>query len=241
MKRAERHHLKGNELANLAIGARQVVEEKRSQVLAITAAVVILVAGAIGYYAWRGRVEARAGALLAEAAALDEARVGPPAADGTPSTGVSFATPREKFQAQLTKFKVVADEYPSTDAGIFARYREAATRMALGTPQEAVSAFQQVIDRAGNHLYGQMARLGLAEAQARSGQFDQAISIYNELAQRKDDQLPIDGVLMQLGRTYRDAGKRTEAEQTFNRIISEFPGSPFSDEARREVESLKQA
>jgi len=232
MKRAERHHLKGNELANLAIGARQVVEEKRSQVLAITAAVVILVAGAIGYYAWRGRVEARAGALLAEAAALDEARVGPPAADGTPSTGVSFATPREKFQAQLTKFKVVADEYPSS---------EAATRMALGTPQEAVSAFQQVIDRAGNHLYGQMARLGLAEAQARSGQFDQAISIYNELAQRKDDQLPIDGVLMQLGRTYRDAGKRTEAEQTFNRIISEFPGSPFSDEARREVESLKQA
>ena len=241
MKRAERHHLKGNELANLAIGARQVVEEKRSQVLAITAAVVILVAGAIGYYAWRGRVEARAGALLAEAAALDEARVGPPAADGTPSTGVSFATPREKFQAQLTKFKVVADEYPSTDAGIFARYREAATRMALGTPQEAVSAFQQVIDRAGNHLYGQMARLGLAEAQARSGQFDQAISIYNELAQRKDDQLPIDGVLMQLGRTYRDAGKRTEAEQTFNRIISEFPGSPFSDEARREVEHLKPA
>ena len=241
MKRAERHHLKGNELANLAIGARQMVEEKRGHVLAVGATVVIVVAAAVGYVAWRGRVEARAGALLADAAVLDEARVGPPAADGAPSTGLSFATPREKYQAQLTKFKVVADQYPSTDAGIFARYREAATRMALGMPPEAAAAFQQVIDRAGNGIYGRMARLGLAEAQARAGQFDQAITIYNQLAQKKDDQLPIDGVLIQLGRAYRDAGKRTEAEQTFSRILAEFPGSPFIDEAKRELESLKQA
>ena len=172
---------------------------------------------------------------------LDEAPVGPPPANGAPSTGVTFATPREKYQAQLTKFKVVADQYPSTDAGVFARYREAATRMVLGTPKEAAIAFQQVVDHGGNSLSGRMARLGLAEAQVRSGQFDQAISIYNELAQKKDDQLPIDGVLIQLGRTYRDAGKRSEAEQTFNRIIAEFPGSPFSDEARRELESLKAA
>jgi TolA-binding protein len=148
-------------------------------------------------------------------------------------------TAHEKYQTQLTKFKIVADQYPSTEAGIFARYREAATWMALGSPKQAAEGFQQVIDHAGNKLYGQMARLGLAEAQARLGQFDQAISLYNELAQRKDDQLPIDGVLIQLGRTYREAGKRAEAEQTFTRIIAEFPGSPFSDEARRELDGLK--
>ena len=34
---------------------------------------------------------------------------------------------------------------------------------------EAAAAFQQVIDRAGDGIYGQMARLGLAEAQTRSG------------------------------------------------------------------------
>jgi TolA-binding protein len=81
----------------------------------------------------------------------------------------------------------------------------------------------------------------VAEAQARAGQFDQAIAIYNELAQRKDDVLPVDGVLIQLGRAYRDAGKRAEAEQAFNRIITEFPGSSFLDEARREIDNLKKA
>jgi TolA-binding protein len=240
MKRAERQHLKENEFASLARGAREALEARRGQVIGIVVTIVVVLAATLGYFAWRDRLEARAGALLAEAMILDEARVGPPTAENTPlSSGQTFATAREKYQAQLTKFKVVADEYPSTDAGVFARYREAATRMALGLPQEAATAFQQVIDNSRNDLYSQMAKLGLAEAQARAGQFDQAISTYNDLAQRKDDQLPIDGVLMQLGRTYRDAGKRAEAEQTFNRIISEFPGSPFSDDARRELETLK--
>jgi tetratricopeptide (TPR) repeat protein len=241
MKRTERHHLKGNDLANLALGARQIAEERRGPILGIIAALVLIVLAGIGYSLWRGRVEERAGALLAEATALDEARVGPPPADGSPTTGQVFATQHGKYQTQLTKFKIVADDYPSTEAGIFARYREGATRMALGLPQEAATAFQQVIDRAGGKFYGQMARLGLAEAQSRSGQFDEAITIYTDLAGRTNDQLPIDGVLIQLARTYRDAGKRAEAEQTFNRIIAEFPGSPFSDEAKRELESLKPA
>ncbi len=43
---------------------------------------------------------------------------------------------------------------------------------------------------------------------------------------------------MQLGRTYRDAGKRAEAQQTFNRLVQEYPDSPFTAEAKRELEAL---
>jgi TolA-binding protein len=85
---------------------------------------------------------------------------------------------------------------------------------------------------------GQMARLGLAEAQALAGQYDQAINTFKEMAQRKDGPLPIDGILMQLGRTYREAGKPADAQQTFNRIVQEFPESPFNQEAKRELDSL---
>jgi outer membrane protein assembly factor BamD (BamD/ComL family) len=95
-----------------------------------------------------------------------------------------------------------------------------------------------VIKRAGSSIYGQTAQLGLAEAQARAGQYDQAISTFRELAQRKDGPLPVDGILMQLGRTYRDAGKRSDAQVTFNRIVAEFPDSPFTQDAKRELETL---
>ena len=111
--------------------------------------------------------------------------------------------------------------------------------MALGRPADAAVCYQDVVKHAGNTIYSQMGQLGLAESHARAGQYDQAINGFKELAQRKDGTLPIDGILMQLGRTYRDAGKRADAQQTFNRLVQEYPDSPFSAEARKELDSLK--
>ena len=44
-------------------------------------------------------------------------------------------------------------EYPSTDAGLYARYLEGATYMVLGNPSLAAGSYQQVIDKAGNRIY----------------------------------------------------------------------------------------
>jgi outer membrane protein assembly factor BamD (BamD/ComL family) len=98
-----------------------------------------------------------------------------------------------------------------------------------------------VVRRAGDGVYGQTARLGEAEAQAHAGQYDAAIDTFKELAQRKDGPLPVDGILMELGRTYRDAGKRTEAQQTFNRLVAEYPDSTFTADAKRELDTLNKA
>jgi tetratricopeptide (TPR) repeat protein len=203
---------------------------------------VVLVVGvaALGYWTWHQREQQGAQKLLADAMVVAEARIGPPAA-ATGGTGLTFPTERDRAQAALTKFKAAADAYPTSDAGLFARYQEASTQVVLGNPAEAAKAYQVVIDRAGNRLIGQTARLGLAAAHARGGQFDQAITTYKELAQRKDGRLPIDGILMELGRVYRDAGRAGEAQQTFNRLIEEFPDSPFNADAKRELEALKKA
>jgi tetratricopeptide (TPR) repeat protein len=239
MKTTERHHLKENELSVLARSARRAAEERRGPLLSIVVALAVLAIVALGYFGWRGRVEGRAGALLAEASIVETARVGPPAAPGAPSAGLTFPTEKEKLQAAMAKFTSVADQYPSTDAGLFARYREATILMALENPADALKSYQLVIDRAGSRIYGEMARLGLAEAQARGGQFDSAINAYKELVTQRDGSLPIDGILMQLGRTYLDAGKPADAQQVFTRVVEEFPNSPFSGDARRELDNLK--
>ena len=241
MKRTERRHLKENDLAHFASRTRDVIDARRREVGAIAIAVVLVSVAVIGYFTWQSRVEGRAGALLADAIVTSEARVGPPPVPGTPAAGLSFPTEREKHEAALAGFKTVADQYPGTDAGLFARYRQAATHMALGQIKEAAAAYQQVIDRAGNHVYGQMARLGLAETQTRDGQYDTAINTYRGLADDSAGPLPVDGILMQLGRAYLQAGKTTEAQQTFNRVVEEFPDSPFSSEARRELDSMKKS
>jgi TolA-binding protein len=239
MKRTERRHLKQDELGQMAMKARAIIETRSREMTMVVTALVVIAAAAIGYFVWRDRIETRAHALLADAMTVQQARIGPPAAPGTPNPGLSFASERERTQAALTKFKVAADAYPSTSAGIFARYQEAAAQMELGSPALAATTYQDVIARAGNGIYGQMARLGLAEAQARQGQYDQALKEFTDLSQKKDGPLPIDGILMQLGRTYLEAGKRTEAQQTFTRLVDEYPDSPFSGDARKELDSLK--
>jgi tetratricopeptide (TPR) repeat protein len=239
MKRTERRHLKENELTVFARQARDMVETRKRETTFAIAAIVIIGAVALAYMAWGERTDSRAEVMLADAMVVAETRVGAPIAPGTPGAGPSFPTERARAEAAGAKFKAAADAYPDTDAGVFARYRQATLEVALGNADQAIAAYQQVIDRAGDRVYGQMARLGLAEAQAKSGQYDQAINTFKELAQLKDGPLPVDGVLMQLGLTYRDAGKLADAQQTFNRIVEEYPASAFLAAARRELDDLK--
>jgi len=53
--------------------------------------------------------------------------------------------------------------------------------------------------------------------------------------------LPIDGVLMQLGRAYMKAGKKNEAAHAFTRVVEEFPQSLYAADARREMEEAKKS
>lgn len=130
MKRAERHHLKENELQTLAREARERFEARRKEtrIAAIVLAIVAVIG--LGYFGWREHVQTRAGALLAEGVAVRDARIGPP---GTAEGGLRFVNERERAQAALTKFKAAADAYPSTDAGLYARYQEAGTGWSLTT------------------------------------------------------------------------------------------------------------
>ena len=235
MKRAERHHLKENELQRWALELRKEFESRRREVTIGLAALLIVGVAVSGYLVWRGSVASRAQAALAEAMAIQDARVSAPGSPGAPG---AYPSERARQQAAVVKFKAAADAHPSTDAGVFARYQQAAGEVALGNLPSAINAYQDVLQHSGSSIYTQMASLGLADAQARSGQYDAAINAFKELAQRKDGPLPVDGILMQLARTYRDAGKRADEQQTLNRIVQEYPDSPFTAEARRELDAL---
>ena len=248
MKRTERHHLKENELAHSLASARDYIEPRKKQI-SLAAFVIFLFAVAIlGVTIVRQRTVNRAHDMLAEAMVVLDAQVIPrepvdpksptPPPAAMQGTG-TYETEEAKLQAAAPKLKAAADAYPDTQPGITARYHLAGTLAALGKHQEAVQAYDEVIKRAGDDLYGRMARLGKAEEQARTGQLDAAIATYQELSTKADEDLPADAILMQLGRSYAAAGKRDEAQKTFTKIVDEHPESPYAAEARQELESLK--
>jgi predicted negative regulator of RcsB-dependent stress response len=241
MRTAERQHLKTNEVADLVARLKETVDAAgpgAGRLLAAGLAVVLIAAGFLG---WRSYTAAQAQALLAEALTVDTAPVVPPPQPGestppSPQAG-SFPSEQARREAALAKFSAAAAAYPSTDAGRMARYRAASIYAELGKLAEAEREFKAVAE-SGGRLYSQVARLGVADLQVRQGQYDPAIATFRELATRTDGDLPVDGILMQLGRALALAGKTAEALQTFKRIVDEFPQSAYGAEARRQVEVL---
>jgi tetratricopeptide (TPR) repeat protein len=241
MKRSERHHLKENELAISLRKARTVAEQHRREITLATIVVLVAIAAGVGYLVWHQRTATQAEDRLAEALTVAESPVVPPPPAGTPpppATPGSFASEQARLTAALPKFLAAADAYPATAAGIAARYHAATTLTALGRYAEALTRYDEVIARAGDGVYGQMARLGKADALVLSGQHEAGIAIYQELSARKDSNLPVDAILMQLAKSYAAAGKITEARATFNRIVDQYPDSPYAAEARQQVQTL---
>lgn len=255
MKRAERHKLKTNEVAVSVVRARAVLEQRRREVTMAVVAVVVLLTAIGGYAIWRQRAQSQAAGMLADALTVAQAQVVPPAAPtpATPSPAAKPATPmtpatppppgsfpseRAKLEAALPKFLAVANTYPRTNAGIAARYHAAAAAAALGRTDEALRSYREVIDQNSGGVYGQMARLGEAETEARAGHHDQAIATYKTLAADTASPLPLDAILTQLGRTYAQAGKTKEARETFQRVLEEFPQSPYVAAVKQELENL---
>lgn len=250
MKRTERHHLKENELAHSIASAAEFVESNKQQLITVVGAVVVIALVGGGIYAYRARTDSRGQDLLASAMATLNARVVPstPAAATTPgelpaaaTMGAlgTYSTQEAKLTDALPKLKAAADAYPDSPAGITARYHYAGTLAALGKNEEAIQAFDAVIARAGDTIYGRMATLGKADAQAKAGQVDQAIVAWKSLVDRKDASIPEDALLMELGRAYQAKGNVDEARKTFTQIVEQHPTSPYAAEARAELESLK--
>jgi TolA-binding protein len=240
MKRTERHHLKENDFAEWLLGVTTWLEASRQTVLYGGVAILLIGAGVAGTVAYRQMNAGRASGMLAEAMSLAEAPVVPQSAAAAGKTPVqqpgTYPTDRARLDAALPKLMAVADAYPVTDAGIMARYRAASALVAVGKPAEGIQRYREVVEK-GRGVYQIMARLGIADAQLVSGQFDQAIASYKEAAALNSEDAPADGILMQLARAYRLAGNSDEARRTLKRVADEFPQSPYAPVARRELES----
>ena len=247
MKSTERHRLKENDFALTVARTREVVDQRRKEVATIAIAVIAVSVIVGGYFAWRASRDSKSEALLAAALTVAEAPVytPPPPAPGSPppvQPPGTFRTDRERLEAAVPKLQAAADAYPNSDAGITARFHLAAALAEQGRFAEAEQRYNEVLQRAGSRsIYRQTARLGVGEAQLAQGKGDAAMATFKELSTDSSTQLPVDGVLMQLGRAAIAAGKNDEATRAFTRVVDEFPQSLYASEAREKIATLKKA
>jgi tetratricopeptide (TPR) repeat protein len=247
MKTTERHHLKDNELA-LALGQAQTWAGGNSRTLLTAIGAIVLVGVAVlGFMAYRNNTDNKARVMLAEAMVIEEARVmpaGPPPGTTNDPNAIggqlpgTYPTEQAKLEAALPKFQAAADAYPSSEAGITARYHLAKDLVTLGRFDEAIKAYDQVL-ASGHALLARSARLGKAEAQLRAGQYDPAIATLKQIVDQKEATLPAEAVLMELARAYKLAGKTEDARKTLTLIVEQHAETQYATEARAELDRLK--
>src|SRR5204863_2465098 len=120
---------KENELSHAFDRATNTLSEQRQSVGLVAGIVLVVALLGGGYWAWHTRTETRAQAALGDALLLVQSPVDPPKPDAsgkiTQAPG-TYPTVNARAEAALVKFTQVADQYPSSSAGIAARYYSAA-------------------------------------------------------------------------------------------------------------------
>jgi soluble lytic murein transglycosylase len=120
---------------------------------------------------------------------------------------------------------------------IYAQYYVGASQLRLANADEAVKAFDAVLDNRPDGQLSIAALLGKAEAAELRGNAAAAVALYERLLAEKSN-APED-VLSRLARAALAAGDRTRAAEAYVRIYYEFPLSDAASAAAAAMSSLQ--
>lgn len=205
-------------------------------------AAVVLIGGSWGWSAWQLRQTRLAEAAFASGLEIFLAPVRGELAPGAepPASTRVFEAPAEKYKQAAAAFDGVERRFGGHPVAVRARYFGALARAEAGETAEANKTLEQLAARAGDGLEPALARLALAEQLRKQGQLDAAAEAFRKLAEDPGWPLPKDYALMELAQSLDEAKKAEQARAAYQRLVDEFPASPYASEARRRAESLQQ-
>jgi TolA-binding protein len=194
------------------------------------AAAVALIA--LVFWLMSSRTQAAA-ALLAEAETRFSA---PVVATGANPTGPSptYPTDAERDRAALESFDRLVSKYGGGPGGV-GRYYQGVLQARSGKLDEAVTSLQNFIAQTSGPVLKALAQAQVAEIKVKKGDLDGGAKIFNDLAQDKNGAYPTDWALFYLAGIEEKQGKGVEAAANYQRIVKEFPTSPFATDAGRKA------
>lgn len=109
----------------------------------------------------------------------------------------------------------------------------------LGEYDEAILSFKRYLDRYPRHFLIPFVREALASTYEQKRDFSLAISAYEDSVKKASDGFKA-RALLSIGRCQTELNKYKEAKETYQKIITSFPGSAWAEEARLSLAGLKE-
>jgi hypothetical protein len=192
---------------------------------------VAIAAIVYGAFFYRGSVETKAQEALANAIETADASVGEQQPQG--ATGPHFKTEAERDVASERQFKDVQAKYSGTDAADVAGLYLARMAVAKGDVKKPRTMLQEFVNDHGDNILVGGARFSLYQLRIENGEAAQVSKELDEELKKSDPVLPGDSLLVLLAQAYDVQGNTAKSKESYRRITTEFPESPYVVEAAR--------
>jgi tetratricopeptide (TPR) repeat protein len=230
MARITRKQLKRNELVESFDKTVDYVSHHRRgavEALAAAGAILLIVAGFFVFRGWRERQAGRE--LSAALEILETPLAGDPAAVTAPRT---FRSAEERDREAM-KFLQAASGKGGTSAGKAAQVILAArgdkSAQSPGVLATAATGEQAEVAAA--------AEIDYARLLSVQGKTTEAIDRLKRAIESPKSAAPKDALLFALAETYEKAGSSADARATYQRIVNDYPNSPYRTDARQKIGS----
>lgn len=233
-----RKELKKNALAEgLTHGAEAVAAHQRLTWIIAGSALAVLLA-VFGWRYYSQRQTALASVDLGAAMKVYTARIRPAGEAAAPDE-VTYVDEKNKFADAAKHFSEVAGRYGSTQPGRVARYYSGLSLVQMEKNDEAEKELKTV-ESFGDPTLAPLAQFQLAQLYEKTNRADQALKIYQQLADKPGEFVPRAVVLLKMA-DHHSKGNPQEAAKLYNQVKSEFPDTPAAQAADQGLQLLPPA
>jgi len=230
--------IKRDEFAS-AVGRGVDFAESHTRELLTTVGAVLLAVliGIVTYFYIAHRSEV-ANQALAAAVKAYSAPIDPTGAKPNDAAEPSFASEAARQARARQLFERVHSDYRWTDAADVASLYLADLDAAAGKVAAARQLWSDFAKKHGDHVLAVQARLDLLDLERSQGKGQQVAQQLREMLDQSDAPLPQDVTLYQLAMTLEQLNHDQEAVQTYQRLIDEYPQSPYHQTAQQKLVAL---
>jgi tetratricopeptide (TPR) repeat protein len=237
-QRLTRKDIKHDELKAVVGRSVEYAESHVRTIVYAVGGVLLLGALAVGIYFYLGHRRQQANQALAEATKVYQAPVVTTGAKPDDPTAPSFATEAARRARAKQLFEKVRHGYRLADAADVAGLYLAQIAADEGRLGEARKLWSDFVAEHGGSLLASEARVNLIDLDRRQGKGEQVVKELRAMLEKGDSPLPQDVILNELGKTLEQLNRPQEAVQSYQRILDEYPQSPFRQEAQQKVTAL---
>jgi TolA-binding protein len=238
-QRLTRKDIKRDEFATAVGRGVEFAESHSRQLLTTVAGVLAAVLVGISAYFLVSHRSDVANEALANAVKVVEAPIDPTGAKPDDPKQPSFANEASRQARARQLLERVRADHRWTDAADVASLYLAEIDASTGKLAEARRLWSDFVKKHGDHVLAAQARIDLMELDRSQGKGQQVAQQLREMLDQSDAPLPQDVILFQLATTLEQLNRDQEAAQSYQRIVDEFPQSPYRQAAQQKATALE--